>query len=185
MSDNESFDEFSAQLDRLSAAFLPRLTLKSFKHAAFLSEETNAFSATVYFDGKRVGHAKNEGHGGSTDIFASKGAERERLTAAEAEVKAHDDAGPYCGLDYIVDAAVERRIRAKEDQKALRGGKIAWTLVGSPNEITSVKWPTVAKDWPQSKPEFMAEAKTAGWISDPSAVTFLNDTVSLRDTVSL
>ena len=178
MSDNESFDEFSAKLDRLSAAFLPRLTLKSFKHAAFLSEETNAFTATVYFDGQRVGHAKNEGHGGCTDIACTAGPERERLAAAEAEVKAHADAGPYCGLDYIVDAAVERQIRIKEDKKALRGGKVAWITAGSPNEITSVKWPTVAKSWPTSKPTFMAEAKVKGWISDPSTVTFLNDTVA-------
>lgn len=40
------------------------ITLKNVKIAEFLSEETTAFSATIYLDGKRVGTASNQGHGG-------------------------------------------------------------------------------------------------------------------------
>ena len=42
-----------------------RITLKNIKHAAFASEETYCYSATVYFDGKRVGTVRNDGHGGA------------------------------------------------------------------------------------------------------------------------
>lgn len=35
-----------------------------------MSEETNAFHASIYIDGKRVGEAKNNGKGGMTDYHA-------------------------------------------------------------------------------------------------------------------
>lgn len=47
---------------------MSRITLKNFKHAAFMSEETNAFRASVYFDGELIGTAENDGHGGSTFV---------------------------------------------------------------------------------------------------------------------
>ena len=173
---DQSFDEFSAQLDRLKAAFLSRITLKSLKHHSGLSEDSNAFTATVYWDGKKLAHARDSGQGGCIDIDPTNEAEKERLTAAEAEIEAHAD-GDRSSLEYLVGTAVERDLRLRDNKKALRGGKIAWITAGSPNEITSVKWPALAQAWPASKPEFMAEAKTSGWITDPSLVTFLNDTV--------
>lgn len=41
------------------------ITLKNIKIAAFLSQETLAFAATIYVDGKRVGTVENDGHGGA------------------------------------------------------------------------------------------------------------------------
>lgn len=40
------------------------IELKNLKHAAFASEETLCFSATVYIDGKKAGEASNDGRGG-------------------------------------------------------------------------------------------------------------------------
>ena len=40
-----------------------RVQLKNIKHYKAMSEETNAFSADVYFDGKKVGTADNSGKG--------------------------------------------------------------------------------------------------------------------------
>jgi hypothetical protein len=45
-----------------------KLELKSFKFFPTMSEETNAFSANLYFDGKLVADCKNDGFGGSTFI---------------------------------------------------------------------------------------------------------------------
>ena len=39
------------------------IELKNVKIYAGLSEETIAFNASVYIDGKKVGEAKNSGHG--------------------------------------------------------------------------------------------------------------------------
>jgi len=44
-----------------------RITLKNVKHAEFASEETHCYSASLYFDGKRIGTVSNQGHGGCDD----------------------------------------------------------------------------------------------------------------------
>ena len=41
-----------------------KLELKNVKHAAFASQETHCFEATLYVDGKRFATVSNEGHGG-------------------------------------------------------------------------------------------------------------------------
>ena len=43
------------------------ITVKNVKIHQELSEETLCFSASVYFNGKRVGVAKNRGRGGCND----------------------------------------------------------------------------------------------------------------------
>lgn len=45
-----------------------KITLKNVKYAAFASEETSCFEASIYIDGKKAGTASNDGHGGSTHI---------------------------------------------------------------------------------------------------------------------
>jgi len=44
------------------------IELKNIKHSEFASHETNCFEATIYIDGKKVGHAENSGQGGTTNI---------------------------------------------------------------------------------------------------------------------
>ena len=44
------------------------IELKGIKHAAFASEETHCYEASVYFNGKKIGHVSNDGHGGA-DMF--------------------------------------------------------------------------------------------------------------------
>ena len=52
-----------------------RIQLKNIKHAAFASEETHCYEASLYFDGKRVATVRNEGHGGCDwqDIIDNEG----------------------------------------------------------------------------------------------------------------
>ena len=63
-----------------------RITLKGLKVASFLSEETLAYAATVYFDGLKVATADNDGHGGMTNVRAFPDT-REALQQAEAFAK--------------------------------------------------------------------------------------------------
>lgn len=46
----------------------PEIVLKNIKHAASLSRETYAYTATVYVDGKRLYAVSNDGHGGGDMI---------------------------------------------------------------------------------------------------------------------
>jgi len=49
----------------------PIFEFKSFKPAYHLSEETIAFTANIYLNGKKVGEARNSGQGGCNDIYWS------------------------------------------------------------------------------------------------------------------
>lgn len=69
-----------------------RVTLKSLSINAGLSEETIAFSATVYFDGAKIGHASNRGSGGATQFdpdYAATDVDalKRRITEADAWAK--------------------------------------------------------------------------------------------------
>lgn len=44
-----------------------KIELRKIQFSERMSEETNCFVADLYIDGKKVGYAKNDGHGGCTD----------------------------------------------------------------------------------------------------------------------
>ena len=49
-----------------------KIELKSIKHFPSMSEDSEAFNATIYVDGKKVGTAKDNGMGGEIELqFAS------------------------------------------------------------------------------------------------------------------
>jgi len=64
-----------------------RITLKNIKHFAPMSQETECFTATVYFDGKKAGEAENQGHGGCTDVHAFGDAEKAVYNAMQEYCK--------------------------------------------------------------------------------------------------
>lgn len=66
-----------------------KIELKSFKHYAGMSEETNAFTANVYINNKLTAYAKNDGHGGCTyySITSTDNETRDRLKSAEEYCK--------------------------------------------------------------------------------------------------
>ena len=43
---------------------MTKIELKNIKYAAFASEETHCYEATLYVDGKRFAKVSNQGHGG-------------------------------------------------------------------------------------------------------------------------
>lgn len=45
------------------------ITLKNIKIIDAMSEETICFTANVYENGKQIGIAQNEGHGGNTNVY--------------------------------------------------------------------------------------------------------------------
>ena len=103
-----------------TTANLTRLTLKSFKTVKWMSEETTCFTATVLIDGKVIGEASNEGHGGCTFLhFVSKDAEAtaEQFSKSinPADIKGWEfmsDKG--FTVDCLVDIAVEREMQKKD-----------------------------------------------------------------------
>lgn len=50
-----------------------KFELKGLKYAAFASEDSHCFEATLYIDGKRFCQVSDDGHGGCTNYFPLKG----------------------------------------------------------------------------------------------------------------
>ena len=107
------------------------ITLKNVKIYAGLSEETIAFNASVYIDGKKVGDAKNAGHGGANDVdVRDKDGRWNRDLLKEMEVEAsthtwmwegktHDHSlDSYIG-DLVGDVQLQRDLKRECKKKTL------------------------------------------------------------------
>jgi hypothetical protein len=95
------------------------IQLKRFTTNARLSQETTAFAADVWVDGKKVGHAENDGHGGATRVQLD--------PSVRAKVEAHGKTlvpAEYArftgGAEWIVDQLVEAELIKREDARVAK-----------------------------------------------------------------
>lgn len=106
-----------------TASTLARLSLKSFKTVRWMSEETICFTASVLLDGKVIGTASNEGHGGCTFVhFTSPAAESNAEAFAKSisplDIKGWEFlADKGFTLDCLIDILVEREESKKETSR--------------------------------------------------------------------
>jgi hypothetical protein len=134
-----------------------RIEMKNVKIAASLSEETLAFTASIYVDGKRVGDASNHGTGGMTmvwigwrevardgDLEARWGSKYTRTVLREAmEAFAATHTWSFEGEDipYTLDSYIDHLVYewdAMQQRKRLCRGK---TLAQLPNQTyTEGEW---------------------------------------------
>ena len=110
---------------------LSRLTLKSFKTVGWMSEETVCFTAIVLLDGKVIGEAANEGHGGCTFVhYTSKVTEATADAFAKSisplDVKGWDFlADKGFTFDCLVDITVQAESEKKGTEKLIKKMKKA------------------------------------------------------------
>lgn len=100
------------------------ITLKNVKHAAFASDETQCFEATIYVDGKKAGSASNDGNGGQTYIFP---------LSLEVQLDAYSKT---LGLedylesgDYVIDTLVDDWLTSRDLKRAM-SNKLLFTKTG-------------------------------------------------------
>lgn len=104
-----------------------QITLKKIKVHNDMSEETTCFSAEVYADGKLIGYAKNNGHGGSTDIDSLR---RDELRKAEewARTLPPIKSGTF-SLDVTLDFYIDMLLgvyEAAKNRTNKKNGFIMW-----------------------------------------------------------
>lgn len=94
-----------------------KITLKKLSIYERMSEETTAFVADVYGDGKKIARADNNGHGGNTTVHLVDQSQRAAIEAAlKPEVPAEYQSF-MSGIEWAVDHAVEAARKAKEDAR--------------------------------------------------------------------
>lgn len=117
-----------------------KIELKNVKYYSGMSEETNAFTADVYADGKKVGYAKNEGCGGNTFVscFAETRTQFQRVEAYCKSLPAipykygDEDFSMESDLENVVDQLFEKWLNDKETKK-LEKKMIDHIMWGVPN----------------------------------------------------
>lgn len=103
----------------------PRIEVKSINVHASLTEETPAYSAKVYVDGKLFAEVKNAGHGGPDDYDFAKGQSWETLkvlnTRIAATYPAHECYGTRLeeSLEMICHTVAFRHLEMKNFRSAL------------------------------------------------------------------
>lgn len=122
------------------------ITLKKLHISRQLSEETIAYSAEVYWSGRKIGYIHNDGHGGSsclTPAIAGRGGD---FDAAQTYAKAqeHDyGAGlgvlPFDNLEDFVDHLVFEEQCRQDDLRWLKRNLKTKTVVFSGGQILTAK----------------------------------------------
>lgn len=98
-----------------------KIELRKIQIALAMSEETTAFTADIYVDGKLAGYAKNHGHGGNTDYHAAEG-KRELIAQAEKYCLSLPplDLGTFkieMDLENFIDELINKELERKEQKK--------------------------------------------------------------------
>ena len=105
------------------------VTFKSFKRAAFASQETNCFEAIVCIDGTPAFHASNEGSGGCDRYLPLNGQTpqkfREQLARFEAFAVTHPCAADFVAhprqcVEVLIATLVEREIARRDLTRRLK-----------------------------------------------------------------
>lgn len=143
-----------------------RITIKKLKVAKFASEETLCMSAEVYFDGKLLGTAQNDGHGGNTNLYRTPKCPQSLIDDAETWAKSLPDVVARLSddpantetftykmdLEHVIDELVQEELAAKELAAAFKRSLKKVTLLDGGKVYT-----LTAKDKSKTlTPEFIA-----------------------------
>lgn len=99
-----------------------KLELKNVKFSEWNSEETNCFQAVVYFNGVKSGMARNEGHGGPTDVYPLGDMEAFKKMRDYCQSQADANREEYFETYTIIDLIFEEWLKdhyAKKDHARL------------------------------------------------------------------
>lgn len=96
-----------------------KIELRWFSTNARLSQETTAFAADVWVDGKKAGHAENDGHGGATIVHLDPTL-RDRVEAHGKALVPAEYARFTGGAEWLVDQLVEAELTRRADKAHAR-----------------------------------------------------------------
>lgn len=134
-----------------------KIELRNIKRAAFASEETDCFTATVYIDGVRAGEVSNDGHGGCNRYHPR--SLEERLTAhaktlpmVVSDTLKDGNGQPFTyqpDADAVIGDLLSAHMAEKDLKRALKS-RLLWT--------------EGAKLWQSKK---VPETTLKTWLDDP------------------
>jgi len=118
-----------------------KIELKNIKFSESLSEETNAFTADLFINGKKTGYCKNSGQGGCTDYSWYNSNDKTIIADAEIYCKSlpkikYGESEFDSNLESVIDQLFEDWLKQKEQaklQKKMNKLMVTAILIGVPN----------------------------------------------------
>lgn len=92
-----------------------KIELKRFTTNARLSQETTAFAADVWVNGKKVGTAENDGHGGSHTVHLDRSV-RNQVEAYGKPLVPAEFANFTSGTEWVVQLLLEAELQKRADK---------------------------------------------------------------------
>lgn len=93
-----------------------KIELKRFTTNDRLSQETTAFAANVWVDGKKVGTAENDGHGGSHTVHLDRSV-RDQVEAHGKTLVPAEFASFTSGTEWVVQLLLEAELQKRADKR--------------------------------------------------------------------
>ena len=113
-----------------------KIELKNVKYSEAMSDETNAFTADIWIDGKKALYCKNSGTGGGTSVRRYKLEDREIedkfFTYCRSLPPVQSKYGPLdSNADLVIDNLFMNWLTDRDCRRAMKN-KIVFTIVGKP-----------------------------------------------------
>ncbi|MGP1715760.1 MAG: hypothetical protein ACTS9Y_01150 [Methylophilus sp.] len=102
--------------------------LKKIEHSERMSEETNCFVAAIYLDGKKIGDAEDDGHGGCMKIYPQSCVKQLNEIGAAMGKEIVDWSPEPLDIDGedIIGKLLDEWLLMKDYKKLLRGKKVTF-----------------------------------------------------------
>lgn len=106
------------------------------------SEETTAFTASLYVDGKKVGRAGNSGKGGPSNYHADDHKNWDVIRKAEAYSLAKTDGN--VSLEDLIDSIIDDYWQERENKRfkdKMQRDMLTALLIGNDKQYRKITWP--------------------------------------------
>lgn len=142
-----------------------KIELRRFKEFPRMSEETVAFIADLYIDGKKRGAVSNDGHGGA-NMFDDHAAEREVETFAHTLPPDESEYGPIdMSADFLISKIVGELMAERDVTKLVKKMVKIAARTGSSHILIASK-PGMLQGYATSHPDLTEkEARKSGFAS--------------------
>lgn len=133
-----------------------KIELRRFKDYPRLSDETVAFNADLYIDGKKRGGVENDGHGGA-NFFTDRAAEREVEAFAKTLPDDPSQYGPIAmNDDYLISKMIDELMAERDVVKLVKKMVKVAARVGASHILIASK-PGLLQGYATSHPDLTSD----------------------------
>jgi len=144
-----------------------KIELKNIKYSDWGSEETHCFKADLYLNGKKIGHAENDGKGGNTNYYGIEHHWSKDIKLMEEYCKTlppivYDSSliGKKMSIDmnleHYIDDLISKHLQQKEEKK-MEKQMTKSILIGNKSSYQIISFKVPLKDVWEKHPQYFSK----------------------------